>query len=63
MSKNASNDNKAHDVQNTEYAAVCDSCDYRESAADYIAADLVADAHEHENVEVLPVAFQDGGSI
>ena len=63
MSKEGRPDNKANDVQNTEYAAVCDSCDYRESAADYIAADLVADAHEHENVEVLSVAFQDGGSL
>jgi hypothetical protein len=63
VNKDTPNDNKANDVQNAEYAAVCDSCDYRESAADYIAADLVAEAHEHENVEVLPVAFQDGGSL
>ena len=58
MSLDAPKANKAHDgAKNTEYAAVCTSCEFRENAADHIAASLVAEDHRHEEVEVLPVAF------
>ncbi|MDZ7689229.1 MAG: hypothetical protein U5J64_11080 [Halobacteriales archaeon] len=44
-----------------EHAAVCSVCDFREEAADYIAATLLVDRHEEKTgheVDVLPVTFE-----
>jgi len=45
------------------HAAVCEDCDLRETAEDYIAASLVVEDHEKRtghDADVLPVTFDNG---